>query len=361
MCYFKKEQHGWTPLENVDPTESGTGNKPRPSFKLWYEYKEVTGHNPEGVEKFKDSPRLYNYNRRNKQSSTPFKTDTTRGALEGRVCSPRKEKQILEDKITNIDGAVGREGWRAHVTMGNGVVRWTDDVFDWQNMKMVSSDNLNENGKSTFLFPNELAPMYSSFTSDKVYRWKPPMKVKKKKKVKKLTKEQLVEIAEIRRKNMEKGSVHGTRPSPRKMSVTKTGFHGELLQSNQVLDQVLDQQSPIQPPTFIRTAPPETLSKLGSSITESKNNSTATTLKDAEVEGNKTTSVRTVPPGRGVPLEVTQAQDFDVMSASDISLHSARPVIGKKEDEIRGGEEVRSVTRSLKGGGSVSFRIDEKK
>ena len=139
-----KEQHGWTPLENVDPTSTSDNDKHRPSFKLWYEYEEVTGHNPEGVEKFKDSPRLYNYNRRAKQSSTPFKPDTTRGALEGRVASPVKRKQGLEEKITKIDGAVGREGWRAHVTMGNGVVRWTDDVFDWQNMKMVPSENLNE-------------------------------------------------------------------------------------------------------------------------------------------------------------------------------------------------------------------------
>ncbi|GMH99022.1 hypothetical protein TrST_g8308 [Triparma strigata] len=220
-CYFMKEQHGWTPLENVDPTSTSDNDKHRPSFKLWYEYEEVTGHNPEGVEKFKDSPRLYNYNRRAKQSSTPFKPDTTRGALEGRVASPVKRKQGLEEKITKIDGAVGREGWRAHVTMGNGVVRWTDDVFDWQNMKMVPSENLNENGKSTFLFPNELAPMYSSFTPDKIYRWKPPRKSPKKKSVPKLTKSQLVEISEIRRQNMEKnGTIHGSKPSPRSTTLT---------------------------------------------------------------------------------------------------------------------------------------------
>ena len=85
-----------------------------------------------GAEKFKDSPRLYNYNRRKKQSMVPFRPDSTRGALEGRVSTYRKNERPMQDKVTNVDGAVGREGWRAHVTLGNGVVRWTDDVFDWQ-------------------------------------------------------------------------------------------------------------------------------------------------------------------------------------------------------------------------------------
>jgi hypothetical protein len=47
--------------------------------------------------------------------------------------------------------------------------------------------------------------MYSSFSPDKIYRWKPPEKKKrgKKKKEKKMSKEEIVKINEIRRQNME--------------------------------------------------------------------------------------------------------------------------------------------------------------
>lgn len=122
--------------------------------------------------------------------------------------------QPQQDKITNIDGVVGREGWRSHITLGNGVVRWTDDFFDRKESNTFSPKNVNDKGKSMFLFPNELDPMYSSFSPDKIYRWKVPQKKKKmRKKANVLTKEQIVAINEIRRGNMEgRGSVHGCRP-----------------------------------------------------------------------------------------------------------------------------------------------------
>ena len=126
--------------------------------------------------------------------------------------------------------------------------------------------------------------MYSSFSPDKIFHWKKPPPKQKKKRVKVLTKEQLVEIAEIRRKNMEAmGSIHSTRPSPGKMSVTKTGFYPgtEVMQDNQVNDQrqqlqhqQQQQQQPVStaasqamgsaPIQFVQTAPPSALP--GSSI-----------------------------------------------------------------------------------------------
>ena len=78
------------PLNNVDPEYDY--DKGHPSFKLWYEHN--YNFNEEGVDKFKDSPRLYNYNRRAKVASNPLRMDTTRGGLEGRVSVVKKEEEM---------------------------------------------------------------------------------------------------------------------------------------------------------------------------------------------------------------------------------------------------------------------------
>ena len=149
MCYLKLGQHGWLPLANVDPG----GSLSHPSFKMWYEHDE--SYNEEGAKRFKDSPRLYNYNKRAAQKLNPHRPDNTRALGEFR-CWEKKVDKPMQDKITNVDGAVGRDGWRAHVTLGNGVVRWTDDVFDWQQSNMLNPTGVNENGKSMYIYPNEV-------------------------------------------------------------------------------------------------------------------------------------------------------------------------------------------------------------
>jgi hypothetical protein len=222
LCYLKLEQHGWFPLANVDPEGSyGEGKKEHPSYAYWYEQAE--DYNEEGAAKFKDSPRLYNYNKREKQKKTPLKPDSTRALGEYRHWR-KKVSPPLCDKVTKIDSAVGRSGWRAHVTLGNGVVRWTDDVFDWQQSNMLNPKGVMENGKSMYIYPNELEPMYSSFSPDKIYRWRPPSDKKKGRKrvKKKMTKEEIVQINDIRRQNMEtRGSVNACKPSPRKTATVR--------------------------------------------------------------------------------------------------------------------------------------------
>jgi len=268
LCYLRLEQHGWFPLANVDPAGTyGDGKKEHPSYKLWYEY--ANDFNEEGVKKFKNSPRLYNYNKREKQAMNPQRPDSTRALGEFRHWEKKVEKP-LQDKVTNVDGAVGREGWRAHVTLGNGVVRWTDDVFDWQQSNMLNPTGVNENGKSMYIYPNELEPMYSSFSPDKIYRWRPPEKKKKEKKKakKKMTREEIVQINEIRRQNMEtRGSINGCKPSPRKPStVTMLGNQEKDILLNSLaaktglrMQRVLPKGSPMGIGGGLRRASPSTV------------------------------------------------------------------------------------------------------
>ncbi|GMI30716.1 hypothetical protein TeGR_g13715, partial [Tetraparma gracilis] len=223
----------------VDPAYDFDADKP--SFKLWYEHDPT--YNPAGAAAHKESPRLVNYNLRTKRREEPFKPDTTRGGLEGRVVVEKRERP-MQMKITQVDGAVGREGWRAHVSLGNGVVRWTDDVFDWE-ANNNGAQHVNGKGKSLFLFPKELEPMYSSFSPDKIFHWKPPARRRKAKQVKKETLEEIVERCERRRLKMEAtGGVDGCRPEPRVVPVfvpdeEEAGAGGAV---------------PVPPPRQVRTA-----------------------------------------------------------------------------------------------------------
>ena len=218
MCYMKREQCGWVPLLNVDPNYDY--QKDHASFPMWWETSEAAGerYNPEGEERFRNSPRLVNYRKRhgetailplnineknkysgNEREGDPngcptyddidivikrpdplLSTTMTAQSLNNNTYSShlcaQKQQRPIPDKITNIDGPVGREGWRSYANLGNGVVRWTDDIFDWRLatdiQKRPAKQNYNETGPLT-------EPMYSSFSNDKVFRWSAKKGIKK--------------------------------------------------------------------------------------------------------------------------------------------------------------------------------------
>ena len=226
-CYLTKEQFGWCPAGDVDP-EYDNGNG-RPSFAMWWE--DRPNHNPDGVKKFllpsprvgggddvgpsssddaaasslrhpqspaasaapsssasqsaaAASPRLYNYLRREALRTQGSRPDATRGGLEGRSAAAallpssssaeEKKEENVTKKVTQTPCVVGLPGWRSHVPTGNGLVRWTDGVIDF-----LQESTEGGNGGAVGLAPGELAPMYSSFSVDKVFRWRPPNKKKK--------------------------------------------------------------------------------------------------------------------------------------------------------------------------------------
>jgi hypothetical protein len=216
FCYLEKGQPGWIPLQNVDPGYDY--EKDHPSFKYWYEHS--SSFNADGVAAHKGSPRLYNYDKRNKSHTAPTAADTTRGGLEGRTQSSvisRRNKDASHPnlKITEIDGIIGRENYRNHITMGNGLVRWTDSVFNWESRE-VNSKDLNDQGKSLWIYPKELEPMYSSFSGDKIFRYVDPRKAAKKKKKKRIDPKMIVAQCEARRALVAvRGRLEGSKPSPR--------------------------------------------------------------------------------------------------------------------------------------------------
>ena len=225
LCYMKREQCGWVPLMNVDPGYDFDNDKA--SFDLWWELK--NSHNPEGAEKHLNSPRLYNYRKRHGMTGilpADGKLDPSRNAnfinekkYDENYYSHLTQKKETEIalKITQSDGPVGREGWRAYATLGNGVVRWTDDIFEWNKTTHHLVDEAGGTGKSIHLMPKELEPMYSSFTNDKIFRWeKPaPKKVRAPSSPRKSVKPSLSEIvkdADLRRqKALVFGCKNGTR------------------------------------------------------------------------------------------------------------------------------------------------------
>ncbi len=314
-CYLKKEQHGWAPLGNVDPGYDVEND--HPSFPYWWEFKD--NHNKEGVNKFKGSPRLYNYEKRLKAKETPLRADTTRGGLEGRTPGEKVVK-VMQDKITNVDSAVGRPGWRAHVTLGNGVVRWTDDVFDWQCSNQLTPSEVNEAGKSLNLFPKELEPMYSSFSPDKVFHWKKPTLRKKVKKKKKLTTEEIVRQADLRRKHMEfHGSIHGSRPL--KHAITEEAEECEAPTSREkvvrtsleVTDSVSGAIQLRTPKKFVQSTPNPEVQEMVQAVSKGPDTLTSS------ITGPSYESAEAM----SVPAKVEEDANT-IVSASDLSVLSIR-------------------------------------